>query len=346
MKQYKNKLLAPYTSLRVGGPANELIVIEKEDNLEEQIKKITNKKLCVLGGGTNSLISDEGLAGIVILNQSGSIRLTDTIVAVDSGVNWDELVQFSIENNLYGFELMSGIPGSTGGAVIGNIAAYGQKIADTFISAQILDLTTQQVTTFDTDAMQFSYRNSRLSGNQELVVLSAKFNLSRLPTMQLEYQSALSVAKDLRLVPHSLANRRSIIMETRKRAGSLQSIDSKHATAGSFFKNPLVNQEQVDSILVYEETGVSKAQLLRQNQLHSGDSIRVSAAHVLLAAGFKRGQTWGSVRLHPDHILKLENTGNAKAQEIHDVVHFITGTVKSKLSIDLEPEVKFLGTFN
>ena len=82
------------------------------------------------------------------------------------------------------------------------------------------------------------------------------------------------------------------------------------------------------------------------NQVHGGAQMRVSAAHVLLAAGFSRGQTWGPVRLHPDHILKIENTGGATAQNIYDVAMEIQRTVLDKLSIELSPEVRFLGEFN
>jgi UDP-N-acetylmuramate dehydrogenase len=79
--------------------------------------------------------------------------------------------------------------------------------------------------------------------------------------------------------------------------------------------------------------------------VHGGAQKRVSAAHVLLAAGFQRGQTWGPVRLHPDHILKLENTGGATAQQIYNVAMEIVNTVKNKLAVDLVPEVRFLGSF-
>jgi UDP-N-acetylmuramate dehydrogenase len=67
---------------------------------------------------------------------------------------------------------------------------------------------------------------------------------------------------------------------------------------------------------------------------------------VLLAAGFKRGQSWGKVRLHPDHILKIENTGGASAQDIYNVVQEVVATVRQKLSIELEPEVRFIGYFS
>jgi UDP-N-acetylmuramate dehydrogenase len=180
-----------------------------------------------------------------------------------------------------------------------------------------------------------------------MVVLDAAFRLAPRPAGELQYDSALKVASEINVKPDTLENRRAIIMETRRRAGSLLK-DTRQGpwTAGSFFKNPLVDESQVDAIISHDETGISREQLLRQNAIHGGDKTRVSAAHVLLAAGFKRGQTWGQVRLHPDHILKIENIGGATASDIYDVVQEILVTVKEKLGIELEPEVRMLGDFD
>ena len=346
----KNASLADYTSFKVGGPAENLILPDIHDTLSDVLSEIDDVNLWVLGGGTNTLISDEGLPGTVIINSAGSVKLVDdTTITASSGTDWDELVSFVIKHNLYGLEFMSGIPGTVGGAVVGNIAAYGQKLADTLKEIDTYDTRTQETKTLKKDELGFDYRFSNLqeARNRHLVILDATFQLSKKPTSQLEYESALKVAAELKTVPHSLEDRRTIIMETRKRAGSLLSkAGTEHATAGSFFRNPLVNENQVEKILSYEEAGISKDKLLRQNTLHGGNSTRVSAAHVLLAAGFKRGQSWGKVRLHPDHILKIENTGGASAQDIYDVVELILATVQSKLDIKLEPEVRFLGHFN
>lgn len=346
MITHRSVPLAPYTSLKVGGPADRLYELEKPEELRQVLKQHVEDNIWMLGQGTNSLISDRGLPGVVIINNAGAISVDGDTISADSGVNWDDLVQKSIDHNLYGFEFMSGIPGGVGAAIVGNIAAYGQKIADTFIKARLFNRKTNAIQVVQKEDLAFEYRSSMLKNHPELIVLDATFKLSSKPTMQLEYESALQIAQKLHLVPHSLQNRRKIIMETRRKAGSLLLPDNEHATAGSFFKNPLVNNKQADTIVQFEETGISKEQLLRQNKLHSGQTMRVSAAHVLLAAGFKRGQTWGNVRLHPDHILKIENTGRARAQEIYDVVEYITGTVKSRLGVNLEPEVRFLGTFD
>ena len=95
----------------------------------------------------------------------------------------------------------------------------------------------------------------------------------------------------------------------------------------------------------FDETGKTLDRIINQSKIHGGNAQRASAAHVLLAAGFHRGQTWGNVRLHPHHVLKIETLPGATAQEVYDVTQLILETVKDKLDITLEPEVKFLGNF-
>lgn len=348
MKVLHNVSLADLTSLHAGGLAENLIEPQSKDNLVEVVAK-ANKPLWLLGYGTNVLVSDKGLAGTVILNRTGRIEVfSGGKVRAESGANWDELVQKAIENNLWGLEFTSGIPGGVGAAIAGNIAAYGHKVEDSFIEASILDTKDGLVKNWPKDKLGFDYRSSVLQspGQENLVVLDATFSLSSTQRGELQYESALKAAREMKLKPDSLVNRRQIILETRRRAGSLLQ-DTKLGpwTAGSFFKNPVVSEAEVQKIINHEEANITREMLLRQNIIHGGNKSRVSAAHVLLAAGFHRGQTWGQVRLHPNHILKIENLGKASASDIYRVIQEIIGTVKEKLDIVLEPEVRFIGEF-
>lgn len=348
MKVLHNTSLADLTSLHAGGKTQNVVMLEDKDSLAEVIGGF-DKPLWVLGYGTNVLVSDKGLPGTVILNRVGKIEVLGSgKIRADSGANWDELVQIAIKNNLWGLEFTSGIPGGVGAAVAGNIAAYGHKVEDSFIEASILDAKDGSVVVWPKDKLGFGYRTSILQspGNENLVILDATFSLSLAPRDELQYGSALKVADEIKVSPDSLIDRRRIILETRKRAGSiLQDTKVGPWTAGSFFKNPMVSEREVQKIMGHEETNITREMLLRQNVIHGGNKTRVSAAHVLLAAGFHRGQTWGQVRLHPDHILKIENLGAALSIDIYKVVQEIITTVKQKLDIVLEPEVRFLGDF-
>jgi len=348
MQITSNFPLAPLTSFQCGGPAEQAIVIDSLDQLDAALAA-TEKIDWVLGFGCNSLISDAGLPGTTLVFRHGNISQPgDNIVVADAGVWWDDLVQYAITNNLWGLECMSAIPGGVGAAVVGNIAAYGQAVAGTLQWIEVLDLESRERKTLQASELGLEYRRSTLlQSNRSLVVLSAAFKLREAPDKPIEYESALVVAREKGYDLDTLQGRRETIIGARDRAGSLWDYRDASAskTAGSFFRNPLVDSETAERIMSYDETGKSLELLKKMNAVHGGDMSRVSAAHVLLAAGFHRGQTWGDVRLHPQHVLKLENAGNAHAQDIYNVSNEIVSTVKQKLGVDLEPEVRFLGHF-
>lgn len=347
----ENVPLAGYTAFKVGGPARKLIAIAGEpDVINAQKNSWITEPYWILGYGTNCLVSDQGLPGTVLLMRGGGQpKIEGNMIISDAATNWDDLVNFAIAQKLWGLELMSGIPGNVGAALSGNIAAYGQKVADTFVWAEVLDPASGEVKTLKAGEIKFGYRASNLQTSQKgLMILRVAFQLSNKPTQELAYGSALKVAEELDSKPDTLQNRRKIILETRNRAGSLYDEadpDLEH-TAGSFFKNPLVDEAKARELATYDESGKTIEELLEQNRIHGENSFRVSAAHVLLAAGFKRGQTWGPVKLHDKHVLKIENAGGATAQQIYDVAQEIISEVKNKLGIDLEPEVQFLGEFS
>ena len=344
MNILSNEPLAPYTSLRVGGPAEELVVADTYDDVVQTLKD-SKTKPWMLGYGCNVLVSDTGLPGRTIVWRGGSVEVKDTELIADAGVWWDDVVLAAINNGLWGLELMSEIPSSVGGAVYGNIAAYGQQTSDTLAWVELYDLQTREISRYNKDGFSYSYRWCSLQNEPKKVILRAGFNLSKTPLHELKYDSALAIAEDLKLDPHTLQNLRTIIIETRSRAGSLYHPDEPGLdhTAGSFFKNPLVSTEQARELAKFDETGKTLERIENQSRIHGGDSHRASAAHVLLAAGFNRGDVWECVRLHPQHVLKLETLSGATATEVYDVVQEIISTVKNKLDIDLEPEVKFLG---
>lgn len=343
----QNIPLARYSSFHCGGNADHFARYNNSSELEGLIAETKLSPITILGYGTNVLISDGGLDGLTIIARGGELKLEGDTIVADAGVWWDDLVELAIKNNLWGIELMSGIPSSVGGAVMGNIAAYGQQTSDTLIWVDVIDSQTKALRRIDAKDCTYSYRYNSLQKQPNLVVLRAGFKLRENPAKRLEYGSALRVADELGLNPEALTDRRDIIMEARKRAGSLYNPDkaSNTYTAGSFFKNPVVPAEVAKQVIQYDETGKPAELLLKQNKVHGGSDYRVSAAHVLLAAGFERGQSWGHVRLHPDHILKVENTGKASAQEIYNVGQILVNTVQEKLGVTLEPEVRFLGSF-
>jgi UDP-N-acetylmuramate dehydrogenase len=343
--------LAPYTSFECGGKADRLVICDNHEDVRQALtQEINDKQLWLLGYGCNVLISDKGLPGTTLLFRGGEINLEGGELIADAGVWWDDLVTYAIDQKLFGLELTSGVPGGVGAAIVGNIAAYGQAVADTLSWIEVFDTETKKIYTMKPDELGFSYRFSNLQTdrNRRLVVLRAAFTLSPHITHELKYQTAIDIAEREGYDTNTLAGRRASVLGAREVAGSLWDYrDDTHSnkTAGSFFRNPQATREQAEHIISFDETGKSADLIKKMNSVHGGDSLRISAAHVLLAAGFERGQTWGDVRLHPQHVLKIENVGNAKAQDIYNVSQEIVRTVQNELGITLVPEVRFLGEF-
>ncbi|HEX6461829.1 MAG TPA: FAD-binding protein [Candidatus Saccharimonadales bacterium] len=350
MKTLAHASLAPYTSFECGGPTDKLIICETYQDVKEAAAT-ASAAVWLLGFGCNVLISDEGLPGTTIVCRGGAITQEGNTLIADAGIWWDDLVLKAIESGLWGLELMSGIPGGVAAAVVGNIAAYGQAVSDTLAWVELYDPKTSEIRQVKPAELEFTYRFSALQHEERrhLVILRAAFILSHQPTTEVTYQSALDVAAKKGLDITTLTGRRQAILGARELAGSLWDYrqgEHHNKTAGSFFRNPLVTPEQAERIITYDETGKSAELIKKMNQVHGGDSLRVSAAHVLLAAGFKRGQRWGDVRLHPQHVLKIENVGNASAQDIYNASVEIITIVRQRLGITLTPEVRFLGVFN
>ena len=346
MKTLLNESLVPYTSLRVGGPAEKLILVETRDELIAALQA-SEQQPWLLGFGCNVLISDNGLPGTTLLWRGGDVSVDGKQVVADAGVWWDDVVRAAIEHKLWGLELLSEIPSSTGGAVFGNIAAYGGQVSDTLAWVELYDMNTKEISRHSTVDFQFSYRQSSFQQEPTLVILRAGFELKDAPVHELRYESALAIAREKQLDIDKLEDRRAVIVETRRRAGSLYDPSDQvpERTAGSFFKNPMVSLEQAKELAKFDETGKTLERILEQSKIHGGSTQRASAAHVLLAAGFHRGQQWNKVFLHPSHVLKVATLAGATASEVYDVVKEIQKTILDKIGIALEPEVRFLGKF-
>ena len=349
MKPERSVSLAHFTSLKCGGVAEELYQPKTRDQVIDILAETTaDEPLWILGYGSNCLVSDEGLPGKTILWRGGDTFQDGKQLIVDAGVWWDDFVQYAIKEGLWGLELMSEIPSSVGGAIFGNIAAYGQQVSDTLLWVEVYNRHTGSTERLGRGVIDFAYRESSLQTSPHLIILQVAFELSPTRLHTLRYESALQVAAELGCDIDTLEGTRTAIIETRARAGSLYDPNDIYAerTAGSFFKNPLVTHDQAVELASFDETGKTLERIQEQSRVHGGSSLRASAAHVLLAAGYTRGHTWDHVRLHPKHVLKLETLEGAKAQDVYVAAREIIDTAQAKLNITLMPEVRFLGKFS
>ena len=164
---------AELTTMDVGGYIERFVEPTTRVALIEEVEDADSKgiPLCVIGGGSNMLASDDEFHGVVIRDARRNIIVPDEAAPVEggdytvhvnaeAGVNWDDLVQFCVERGLEGLEGLSGIPGTVGASVVQNIGAYGQEVASAVESVEVWDREEKKTLDMSNVDMQFGYRFS------------------------------------------------------------------------------------------------------------------------------------------------------------------------------------------
>jgi UDP-N-acetylmuramate dehydrogenase len=180
-KVKENVPLAPYTSARIGGPADILITAESADDLARTVKLLRKQEMeyILLGGGSNVLVSDRGVRGVVVLNRAKAVRFHNgdqPSVTVESGVIFSNLANRCASKGLAGLEWAAAVPGTIGGAVYGNAGAFGGDVADNLAWTELLTENGRE--RFTVEQMGYGYRTSILKrGELDAIVLLAEFVL-------------------------------------------------------------------------------------------------------------------------------------------------------------------------
>src|SRR5258708_17212816 len=157
--------LARHTSLHIGGPAEYYLRVTSERDLVETIRVAREKELPVflLGAGTNLLVADQGIKGVVLHNDWAETAVDGTIVTAASGTPMASVAAIAARSGILGLEWMATVPGTVGGAVHGNAGAFGKETKDDLIDAELMDLNGKTWTASHAD-LGFAYRTSALQG--------------------------------------------------------------------------------------------------------------------------------------------------------------------------------------
>jgi len=209
--------LSRYCTLRVGGQADLFMDVDYPELLVDAIKLANQLHIpyFVLGGGSNIFFTESGFRGLVLHYIADNIQIDKKrqLVIVDAGCKLNHLIVELAKNNLGGLNFLANIPGSIGGAVVGNAGCYGREIGDCLVSVDVFNVKTGRLIKIKSVDLKFSYRHSKLKANPHLIVLRAKFRLVK--DKQVNILRAIQKEKELRLLKHPQA-----------------------PSAGSFFKNP------------------------------------------------------------------------------------------------------------
>lgn len=343
--------LAPYTTLRLGGPARRFVEVGGTDELVAEVTAAdrAGEPLLVLGGGSNLVISDAGFDGTVVhvatrgqdVMPEGDGRVR---VRVRAGEEWDPFVARCVADGLSGIECLSGIPGLVGATPIQNVGAYGQEVAQTITEVRALDRRTGRVVTLDHAACAFTYRNSVFKSADRYVVLDVTFALETnglsAPIRYAELARGLGATPGDRLPVEEV---RTAVLGLRRGKGMvLDPADPDTRSAGSFFTNPILTTGAFTDLekRVADRLGPG----IEFPRFPEPDGrVKTSAAWLIERAGFTKGYARGAARISTKHTLALTHPADGTTADLLTLAREIRDGVHTHFGVALVNEPVFIG---
>jgi UDP-N-acetylmuramate dehydrogenase len=290
------------------------------------IDSIDNKRLLILGAGTNVLLSNY-FDGTVLAVRFKDIEINDDFISVGAGVDWADLIEYCLANRLYGIENLTHIPGSVGAAPVQNIGAYGVEISSFIHSIECFNLKTKKLETLTNDQCQFKYRDS-IFKSKDFVILKVNFVFNKTFKPNLSYPALINFLEDNSIDTSSITPR--ILSDSVKQIRNSKLPDPKiEPNVGSIFKNPIVRTNNLDDTFLNghrwnqddEYTKLSSARLIEliQSDLSIPDTLR----------------------FYENHSLVLINNGGATFEEVINLLSQIQAKIyqKFKIELEIEPEI-------
>lgn len=370
--------LSSLTTMRVGGPVNNLLVADTREELVMHTMNLWGEgdDWLLLGGGSNTIVSDEGYPGTVLLvRHEGISEVPDADIPADrvrvrvqAGHDWDTVVVTTLARNWGGLETLSGIPGLAGAAPIQNIGAYGTELGDVLHSIELLDRDEGEIRRVFPEELALAYRDSALKRlDLEGVVVSIDLLLRRgaegeevssAPIRYAQLASELDTSMGA-VVPAKLVREAVLALRTSK-AMVLDVTDHDTWSSGSFFTNPIVSEhtakllpadapryplhpsEEEPVLVPLDEVGDVGSYVRRPPE---DRRVKLSAAWLIEHAGIRRGFALpgSGAALSSKHTLAITNRGAATAADVAELARYIRARVQSEFGVLLIPEPNLYG---
>jgi UDP-N-acetylmuramate dehydrogenase len=354
--------LADLTTLRVGGPARELIEPTTDADMIAAVRDADAALIPVLviGGGSNVVVGDDGFDGVVIRDARRDVERDVTIqddgfcggvsVTVAAGVPWDDVVARAVRDEWVGLEALSGIPGSTGATPVQNVGAYGTDVAETIASVRTWDRLESRVRTLPAIDCGFGYRDSLFKRSQRgaasdgavwsptprFVVLDVTFQM-RFGTRSapVKYgQLAQALGIEVGDTASTASVRDAVLALRRSKGMVLDANDHDTWSVGSFFTNPVVAADAAAGL-------PEDAPRYPAGHGAPEGAFKTSAAWLIEHAGFGKGfgvTPDAGATLSTKHALALTNRGGASAADVLNLARAVRDGVRDAFGIELIPE--------
>ena len=335
MNIQQNISLKNYNTFGINVTAKRFVVIDSLEQLKELLAR--EKDLFLLSGGSNMLLTRDIEQLVVHINIKGiSIDTEDenhVYLTVSAGEDWHEFVLWCIDNDYGGLENLSLIPGNVGTSPIQNIGAYGVEVKDVITKVQGIVIESAEQVEFSNKACDFSYRNSifKRQLKRKVILTSVSFRLTKNDhSLNTSYGA---IENELSSQGISSPTIRDISKAVIKIRESKLPDPRKIGNSGSFFKNPVIGNEQFkklkDSYTNLPFYSVSE------------EEVKIPAGWLIEQAGFK-GKRFGNYGIHKKQALVLVNYGNASGKDIYELAQKIQHAIFQQFEISLEIEVNVI----
>lgn len=335
IRYYENIEITDRNSFHVKQVARKLVEFDKAEELQEIFEKYKPESWYVLSGGNNILFTQD-IEPLLITPCDQSITIiseseNSVRVKVGAGVEWDDLVAWSVERGLWGIENLSLIPGKAGAAPVQNIGAYGVEAKDAIRSVEMYFVEGGNFVILAAEHCDFGYRESvfKHSLKGRVIITSIEVELSKEANPRLGYGDVIREVEARGGA--TLANIREAICSIRR---SKLPDTAVLGNAGSFFKNPIVEKEVAERLLAeYPD--------MPQYPAAEEGKVKLAAGWLIDKSGMK-GYKEGNVGVHERQALVLVNLGGATGGEVIAFAHKVVATVREKFGIEISPEVNVL----
>lgn len=349
MELLESTALARFTTLGMGGPARYLVEVRSEPEADEAAGWAGERglPLRVLGGGSNLVVADAGVDGLVLRMAFRGVHVVceggEVVLTAGAGEPWDELVARCVAEGWQGIECLSGIPGTVGATPIQNVGAYGQEVGESIREVRVLDLANAECRALSPHACAFSYRDSVFRREPgRFLVLAVTFALRPGAAPALRYAELERTVGAA--VPTLQGVREAVLALRRGKSMVVDPDDPCSRSVGSFFVNPVVEPAEADRVAgVAAAQGLAETPAAMPRHLAADGRVKLPAAWLIEKSGFPRGTRRGPVGVSPHHALALVHHGGGTTADLVALARDIRAAVRDRFGLDLHPEPVFWG---
>lgn len=331
---YKTYSLLPHNTFGIKATADNFVEFSSVDDIMAFLGKGFNGRSLVIGGGSNLLFVNDfsgtifhsAIKGMEVVEENDK----EILLRVGSGVNWDELVAYTVEQGWGGLENLSAIPGEVGASAVQNVGAYGVEAGELIEKVETIRIEDAECQEFLHKDCDFSYRHSifKTTEKGKHIITYVTYRLVKNPSFKLTYGNLSEKVEELGGA--TLANVRKAVCEIRE--AKLPNPD-KVGSAGSFFMNPVVTKKVAESLAEEYPT-------MPKYPLPNGD-VKLSAGWLIEKCGWK-DTPHEHVGVYQHQALVVINRGNATGQDVLDFASAVVASVKEKFGVALNMEVNVI----